>query len=63
MMKILLGQLKIMIKFIKNYGVYIGEFLAYVILGLIAIAVIYYAFWFICLIDDTWYQLNFMELV
>ena len=63
MMKILLGQLKIMIKFIKNYGVYIGEFLAYIILGLIALAVIYYGLWFICLIDDACYQLNFMELV
>ena len=62
-MKILLEQLKIMIKFIKNYGVYIGEFLAYIILGLISIGVIYYAFWFICLIDDACYQLNFMEVI
>ena len=52
-----------MIKFIKNYGVYIGEFLAYIILGLIALAVIYYGLWFICLIDAACYQLNFMELV
>ena len=63
MMMILLEWLKIMIKFIKNYGVYIGEFLAYIILGLIAIAVIYYVFWFICLIDHACYQLNFTELV
>jgi len=52
-----------MVKFIKNYGVYIGEFLAYIILGLIAIAVIYYGLWFICLIDNACYQLNFMEVI
>jgi len=59
MMKILLGQLKIMIKFIKNYGVYIAEIISAILL----LIIIYYTLWFICLIDDACYQLNFMELV
>ena len=59
MMKILLGQLKIMIKFIKNYGVYIAEIISAILL----LVIIYYALWFICLIDDACYQLNFMEVI
>ena len=58
-MKILLEQLKIMIKFIKNYGVYIAEIISAILL----LVIIYYALWFICLINDACYQLNFMELV
>lgn len=48
-----------MIKFIKNYGVYIAEIISAILL----LVIIYYALWFICLIDDACYQLNFMELV
>ena len=59
MMMILLEWLKIMIKFIKNYGVYIAEIISAILL----LVIIYYALWFICLIDDACYQLNFMELV
>ena len=59
MMMILLEWLKIMIKFIKNYGVYIAEIISAILL----LVIIYYSFWFICLIDDACYQLNFMELV
>ena len=59
MMMILLEWLKIMIKFIKNYGVYIAEIISAILL----LVIIYYALWFICLINDACYQLNFMELV
>ena len=59
MMMILLEWLKTMIKFIKNYGVYIAEIISAILL----LVIIYYALWFICLIDDACYQLNFMELV
>jgi len=59
MMMILLGQSKTMVKFIKNYGVYIAEIISAILL----LVIIYYALWFICLIDDACYQLNFMELV
>ena len=59
MMMILLEWLKTMIKFIKNYGVYIAEIISAILL----LVIIYYSFWFICLIDDACYQLNFMELV
>ena len=48
-----------MIKFIKNYGVYIAEIISAILL----LVIIYYSLWFICLIDDACYQLNFMELV
>ena len=58
-MKILLEQSKTMVKFIKNYGVYIAEIISAILL----LVIIYYALWFICLIDDACYQLNFMELV
>ena len=44
-----------MIKFIKNYGVYIAEF----ILAILLFVSIYYVLWFICLIDDVCYELNF----
>jgi hypothetical protein len=59
MTMILQEWLKIMIKFIKNYGVYIAEIISAILL----LIIIYYALWFICLIDDACYQLNFMELV
>ena len=59
MTMILQEWLKIMIKFIKNYGVYIAEIISAILL----LVIIYYALWFICLIDDACYQLNFMDLV
>ena len=59
MMTILLEWLKTMIKFIKNYGVYIAEIISAILL----LVIIYYALWFICLIDDACYQLNFMEVI
>ena len=48
-----------MVKFIKNYGVYIAE----CILFFIFCVIVYYAFWFVCLIDDACFARNFVEIV
>jgi len=48
-----------MIRFIKNYGVFIAEIISAILL----LVIIYYSFWFICLLDNACYQSNFMELV
>ena len=48
-------ETSLMIKFIKNYGVYIAEIISAILL----LVIIYYVLWFICLIDDVCYELNF----
>jgi len=48
-----------MIKFIKNYGVYIAEFISAIFL----FAIIYYSLMFICLINDKCFNLYFGGLV
>jgi len=48
-----------MVKFIKNYGVYIAE----CILFLILCGMAYLAIWFFCLIDDVCYYRNFVEVL
>ena len=41
-----------MIKFIKNYGVYIAEFISAILLFVI----VYYAIYFFCLLNDRCYN-------
>jgi len=48
-----------MIKFIKNYGVYIAEFISAILLFII----IYYLVMFTCLINDKCFNLYFGGLV
>ena len=51
-MKLLQGKKNIMIKFIKNYGVYIAEFISAILLFVI----VYYAVHFISLLNDRCYN-------
>ena len=41
-----------MLKFLKNYGVYVAEFISAIIL----LVVIYYAVYFFCLMNDQCYN-------
>ena len=49
------GKRHIMIKFIKNYGVYIAEF----ILAILLFVIVYYGLVFFCLINDRCYNYYF----
>ena len=51
-MKLLQGKKNIMIKFIKNYGVYIAEIISAILL----LVIVYYGLVFFCLINDKCYN-------